>query len=64
MTCKWESFRPGMARRPARSMTCVVGPRSFNTSPSVPTERKPPAAHWRRHEPPVAFGFTVLILPL
>ena len=42
MTCMCESFRPGMTVRPATSMTCVLAPRSFSTSASVPTARNRP----------------------
>ena len=33
----WASLKPGMTKAPARSTTCVLGPRSLSTSSSVPT---------------------------
>ena len=44
MTCRCESFSPGMTRRPPRSITRVPAPRCAITSASLPTALKRPPA--------------------
>src|SRR5271163_3173545 len=44
MTCRCESFNPGMTRRPFRSTTLVFAPRSYWSASSTPTMRPPSMA--------------------
>src|SRR5262245_8564923 len=63
MTCRCESFNPGMTRRPPRSITRVPGARSFRTSSLSPSAAKRlPAMAMARASG--RFESSVVILPL
>src|SRR5688572_16720887 len=59
MTCRWLSIRPGIARRPLRSMTLVSGPLLARISAAPPTALNLPAVTATASGPGVALSSVV-----